>query len=148
RASPRARGRQADRARDRAARERPRLYPSTASSFVLNASSRRGLGVLPSPLWGGGGAGGSAIPAQVVPASSHRTTPTPAQRSQACAGWASLPACAAPPHKGEGKDRVCGAFIRLHTIAFGMTHRLLTTRPRSAWRRLGRRRCIRWRCPA
>src|SRR6516225_1432250 len=26
--------------------------------------------------------------------------------------------------------------------------RPFTTRPRSAWRRLGRRRCIRWRCPA
>src|SRR5262249_47606598 len=38
---PRARGRRADRARDRATRERPRLYPSRASSFVLNASSRR-----------------------------------------------------------------------------------------------------------
>src|SRR5438445_4765203 len=60
------------------------------------------LGVLPSPLWGGVGGGGRAIPAQVAPSLSHRTTPTPAQRSQACAGCASLPACADPPHKGEG----------------------------------------------
>src|SRR5262249_12583041 len=36
---PRALGRRADRARDRAARERPRLYPSTAFSFEPNAQS-------------------------------------------------------------------------------------------------------------
>src|SRR5919108_6538457 len=66
------------------------------------------------PLWGGVGGGG--------PSSDHRTTPTPARRSQACAGCASLPACHSrcfasaflalrtaaegglcPPHKGEGK---------------------------------------------
>src|SRR6516162_3562649 len=58
------------------------------SSFVRN--SYRALGALPSPLWGGVGGGGSAIPAQVAPASSHRTTPTPALRAD-------------PPHKGEGK---------------------------------------------
>src|SRR6516162_10954274 len=73
------------------------------SSFVRD--TYRALGVLPSPLWGGVGGGGSAILSQVAPASSHRTTPTPAQRSQACAGCASLPACADPPHKGEGNDR-------------------------------------------
>src|SRR5215467_8600195 len=56
---------------------------------------RRALGVLPSPLWGGVGGGG--------PSADHRPTPTPAQRSQACAGCASLPACADPPHKGEGR---------------------------------------------
>src|SRR6266540_6508480 len=64
----------------------------------VDAESRHALGVLPSPLRGGVGGGG--------PSANHRTTPTPAQRSQACAGCASLPACADPPHKGEGKDRV------------------------------------------
>src|SRR5262249_28062643 len=53
-----------------------------------------------------------------------------------------------PPHMGEGKDRVCRAFIPLHTIAFGMTRLLFTTPPRSTWRRPARRRCIRWRCLA
>src|SRR6266540_220099 len=57
--------------------------------------SGRALGVLPSPLWGGVGGGG--------PSADHRTTPTPAQRRQACAACASLPACADPPHKGEGR---------------------------------------------
>src|SRR5258706_16266970 len=73
-------------------------------SWVRN--SYRILGVLPSPLWGGVGGGGSAIPAQVAPSLSRCTTPTPAQRSQACAGAASLPACADPPHKGEAKTEV------------------------------------------
>src|SRR6516162_5062711 len=86
------------------------------SSFVRD--TYRALGVLPSPLWGGVGGGGSAILSQVAPASSHRTTPTPAQRSQACAGCASLPACTDPPHKGEGADRVRRALIRsTRTIA-------------------------------
>src|SRR6516165_6133357 len=88
--------------------------------FAFEAGHRRALGALPSPTkprpagvwslqdlpeagkpaagWGGVGGGG--------PSASYRTTPTPAQRSQACAGCASLPACADPPHKGEGKDRV------------------------------------------
>src|SRR2546430_17340143 len=39
----------------------------------------------PLPLRGGVGGGG--------PEADHLTTPTPAQRSQACAGCASLPAC-------------------------------------------------------
>jgi RNA polymerase sigma factor (sigma-70 family) len=49
----------------------------------------------PLPLVGRGWGGG--------PSTDHCTTPTPAQRSQACAGCASLPACACPPHKGEGR---------------------------------------------
>src|SRR5436190_4125041 len=60
----------------------------------------------------------------------HLTTPTPAQRSQACAGCASLPACRSrcfasaflalrtavegrlyPPHKGEGWTEFAAALI-------------------------------------
>src|SRR6516164_11584380 len=57
------------------------------------------LGVLPGRGWGWGSELQDVSRATT-------TTPTPAQRRQACAGCASLPACADPPHKGEGKDRV------------------------------------------
>src|SRR5260370_6256322 len=85
-------------------------------SWVRN--SYRILGVLPSPLWGGVGGGGSAIPAQVAPSLSRCTTPTPAQRSQACAGCASLPACADPPHKGEGKTEFAARAVAVSASAF------------------------------
>src|SRR5262249_50328506 len=73
-----------------------RLLLGISLSWVRNRYRR--LGALPSPLWGGVGGGGSAIPSQVAPSSSHRTTPTPALRAD-------------PPHKGEGKDRVRRALI-------------------------------------
>src|SRR5262245_32473165 len=69
--------------------------------LFLTQTCYRMLGALPSPLWGGVGGGGSAIPAQVAPASSHRTTPTPALRAD-------------PPHKGEGRTEF--AARSLHSI--------------------------------
>src|SRR6266511_3581710 len=49
-----------------------------------------------------------------------------------------------PASRGEGKDRVrCSG-----GDAKGRFAMLRITPPRAAWRRLGRRRCIRWRCPA
>jgi hypothetical protein len=49
-----------------------------------------------------------------------------------------------PPQAGEGADRVRGSGrAPKHRVV-----RLHITPPRSAWRRPGRRRCIRWRCLA
>src|SRR5262249_23489602 len=62
--------------------------------------------------WGWGSIGGS--PDHPHPRAPHPSFPTlpppppPGQRSQACAGCASLPACADPPHKGEGRTE-CAA---------------------------------------
>src|SRR5262249_4708193 len=67
---------------------RPRARPPAKVAGQSRAAappsefSRRVLGVLPSPLWGGDGGGG--------PSADHRTTPTPALRAD-------------PPHKGEGR---------------------------------------------
>src|SRR6266436_5402175 len=63
----------------------------------------------PAAGWGGVGGGG--------PSADHRTTPTPALRSQACAGCASLPACADPPHKGEGRTEFAAHLIPSHPNA-------------------------------
>src|SRR5262249_473644 len=61
----------------------PHAVPPEARAYSgeTYAHLRRGLGVLPSPLWGGVGGGGPSV--------DHRSTPTPALRAD-------------PPHKGEG----------------------------------------------
>src|SRR2546427_6269005 len=84
-----------------------RLLWRILSSFVRN--HYRALGALPSPLWGGVGGGGSAIPAQVAPSPSHRTTPTPALRAD-------------PPHKGEGKMEFAARAVALTASACHHLH--------------------------
>src|SRR5947209_2632166 len=58
------------------------LFPLALNLSASFLGARAGLGVLPSPLWGGVGGGG--------PLADHRTTPTPALRAD-------------PPRKGEGR---------------------------------------------
>src|SRR6266478_1554473 len=73
-------------------------------SWVRN--SYRILGVLPSPLWGGVGGGGSAIPSQVAPSSSRRITPLPNPPPQGGREQTEFAACAdSIPHEHAPETR-------------------------------------------
>src|SRR5258706_8231784 len=89
--------------------------------LFLTQTCYRMLGVLPSPLWGGVGGGGRAIPAQVAPLSFHRTTPLPTPPPQGgreqtefvARSGASAFASASPPSRKGGATRASLALERV-----------------------------------
>src|SRR5262245_18503545 len=77
-------------------------YCSNGPSVVQRACcsswcSRSEFGSPPSPLWGGVGGGGGAIPSQVAPSLSHRITPLPS-----------------PPRQGGREQTECAARLGAH----------------------------------